>query len=618
MKKRITSKEIGDLLRQIPIPEPSPEFTSRIKESLSSCQADLEEISNLLKEIPVPEPTPDLTSRIEEHLSSYQKLRNLCPQIKEMFSLYADNLLASEEKSKVEEHLKICDSCNRELSNWQEIHSLLKEIAVPEPSPDLSLQIENLLLRASSAMPRRQVAEEETGCPPLRWDSDEDVRRGDREKVVKKEIGWRQYIPSLRLTALAGATAAAIFLLVLSRTYLPRRQADWKKTSPQLVAPPSPVPVAPPAVKEEAPEVKVSPEIAKKILPPLRGAEEALRGAEEAPPPPPIPVAKAKVLSLFAEIKPRVETLSATILKQEASFTTLSFLPQEEQIYSSLYNGNNLWLGLFTAPAKLVKVNPQGDYTIYTCAPGDDNATSMVFAKNYLWVGLDTVPLKILKISPEDGSYVSYLLDEPIPKDGTGGTRNAACFDGKYLWFGLWTKPARLVRVDPEDLSYEIYTCKEGEDNPSFALYDGKNVWFGLYTAPAKYIKVNPLDGTYLVYSCKEGENYIKAGVYDSKNIWFGLETTPGKFVKVNSEDGTYIAYNLREGENIVSAATFAQRYLWFALSTEPAKILQVNPSTGNYIAYSRRDIKKISSASFDGNNLWFPDRSGRLLKVSL
>lgn len=559
-----------------------PEEKLAVEKHLKRCKlcrrelSDLREIQNLLSQIPVPEPAKDLNSRITAHLSFYERVSKFCPQIKGRLPLYLDNLLSLEEKNQVEEHLKLCNFCNRELNNLQEISSLLKEITVPEPSPDLSLQIENRLLR---------------------------------EQIVKKEIGWRRFayplprwrifLPrGLRLTVLSGALAGAVLLFIYTRIY-------WKKTSPQpqIVKPEVTLPQLPSvAAKKEAPKEEV-PKVAKKVLPPTV---------------PQVPVIKPKILQLVKKTKPAVETLTATILNREASFTTLSLVPQEEQIYSSLYNGNNLWLGLFTAPAKLVKVDSQGNCTIYTCAVGDDNATSLVFAQNYLWVGLDVVPLKILKVNPQDGSYVSYILGEPIPKDGTGGIRNAACFDGKYLWFGLWTKPAKLVRVNPEDLSYEIYTCKEGEDNPSFGLFDGNNVWFGLYTAPAKYIKVNPSDGTYLVYSCKEGEDYIKTGVYDGKNIWFGLETMPGKFVRVNPEDGTYLAYNLRQGENIVSAATFAQPYLWFALSTEPAKILKVNPYTGNYITYIQGKIRNISSASFDGSNIWFPDKSGKLLKVSL
>ncbi len=552
---------------------------------------ELGEISSLLKEMPVPQARVDFSNL------------TFCPEIKSQLSPYLDGQLAFPEKETVEEHLRLCSYCRNELADLRSLKSLLKDIPVPAAGVDLPERIEKLLAK------RR-------GLPV------NEILRGLYETFrlpARRRISWDNLLPSLnRWVVFTGAAAGLIFLIIHFSTpgkKLPpvevrlksqTQESNSKKVAPSVVPVPK-IAAKPEATAEKKEETKVASIPKEKIVPKVE-------------------ITKPRILHLLSEVKPQVENILPTTLSREASFTTLSFLPTasaglpapQEQIYTSLYNGNHLWLGLFSSPAKIVKVDPQGNYAIYTCATGDDNATSMVYARGSLWVGLDSVPLKILKINPEDGSYKSYLIEETKFADGSGGVRNAATFDGKYLWFGLWTKPAKLVRINPEDLSYEIYTAQNGEDNPSYALYDGKNVWFGLYTAPGKYLKVNPADGTYVAYNLKEGENYIKTGVYDGQNVWFGLETNPGKLVKVNPFDGTYFAYNLRQGENIVTAGTFAQRYLWFSVASEPTKILQVNPYTGNYIAYTRGEVKSISSASFDGKNLWFPDKSGRLLKVSL
>jgi anti-sigma factor RsiW len=572
--------------------------------------AELSEISSLIKEIPVPQARVDFS-----HLT-------LCPEVRERLSLYFDGELNFQEKETVEKHLKVCAQCFSEFADLQTLNSLLKEIPVPTASVDLPERIENLLpevYKRTVYTERRNVWE---NLLPFRAEPFPSDTESLRTKCRVK--------PSLpRWAVFTGAVAGLIFLII--RFYTPQKELKVVKPvpPPAIVTPPV-VPVPKITTKPQEIDTTISrgkPEVTaekKEETTVVSIPKEEVTPKEVTAPK--VEIVKPKTLSFLTEVKPQVENIFPTTLTREASFTTLSFLPApqvglpapEEQIYTSLYNGSYLWLGLFSSPAKIVKINSSGNYTIYTCATGDDNATSMVYANGSLWVGLDSVPLKILKINPEDGSYKSYLLEESVFADGSGGVRNAVTFDGKYLWFGLWTKPAKLVRINPDDLSYQIYTCKEGEDNPSFALYDGKNVWFGLYTAPAKYLKVNPADGSCLAYTLKEGENYIKTGVYDGKNVWFGLETKPGKLVKVNPDDGNYVAYSLKEGENIITAGTFAQRYLWFSVASEPTKILQVNPYTGNYIAYTRGEIRNISSASFDGKNLWFPDKSGRLLKVSL
>lgn len=609
----------------------SPKEKKEMETHLLKCKTcaqeleQLKEIGSLLKEIPVPlrRNVGDLCAETIEQL-------DLCPEVSKRLSLAIDTPEII--TANIEKHLKICSRCSRELADLRMIHRLVREIPVPEAAVDLSQRIEENL-PTETIVSRKPT-----------WEHLASLKRFAKASLLpwpgRPSQPRKEYLlRGLRWAVLTGAAATFVFLIV--RFYTPTKKISTLPSIPQPVVVEQPVskpalepqpwpgrPIPEIAKKEE---ISPSEKIVKKIVPAPETVIETgehLTSEHLTSEHLKVELPKLKFLHFLNETKPQTENIIPTTLSREASFTTLSFLPTEEnglptpkeQIYVSLYNGNSLWLGLFTAPAKIVKIGVEQSqaYTVYTCAVGDDNATSMVYAQGSLWVGLDSIPLKILKVNPVDGSYQSYLVEETKFADDSGGIRNAATFDGKYLWFGLWTKPAKLVRINPEDLSYDIYTCKTGEDNPSFALYDGKNVWFGLYTQPAKYLKVNSADGSYLAYALKEGENYIKTGVYDGKNVWFGLETKPGKLVKVNPQDGTYFAYNLREGENMVTAGTFAQRYLWFSIASEPTKILQVNPYTGNYIAYTRGEIKNISAVSFDGKNLWFATSAAKLLKVSL
>ncbi|MEO0079268.1 MAG: TonB family protein [candidate division WOR-3 bacterium] len=59
--------------------------------------------------------------------------KRACRQVRELIGPYADNELDQDARSRVEEHLKTCPDCRRELEAIQMLHRLVREKATPRP-----------------------------------------------------------------------------------------------------------------------------------------------------------------------------------------------------------------------------------------------------------------------------------------------------------------------------------------------------------------------------------------------------------------------------------------------------------------------------------------------------
>lgn len=348
------------------------EEKKELKKHLLKCKTcvqeleQLKEIGSLLKEIPVPlrRNVGDLCAETIEQL-------DLCPEVNKKLSLAIDTPEII--TANIEKHLKICSRCSRELADLRMIHSLVREIPVPEAAVDLAQRIEEQLPT------KRTIWEHLLPSLPR------------KEYLLRGQLRW---------AVLTGAAATFVFLVV--HFYTPTKKVSTIFSTPQPVVVEQPVSkpaLEPQPIPEIAKKEEIGPskKIVKKIVPAPETVIETgehLTGEHLTGEHLKVEIPKLKFLHFLSETKPRTETIFPTTISREASFTTLSFLPGEEsglptpkeQIYVSLYNGNSLWLGLFTAPAKIVKIGGEQSqaYTVYTCAVGDDNATSMVYAQGSL------------------------------------------------------------------------------------------------------------------------------------------------------------------------------------------------------------------------------------------
>jgi hypothetical protein len=64
----------------------------------------------------------------------------------------------------------------------------------------------------------------------------------------------------------------------------------------------------------------------------------------------------------------RIPLLRYSLRKSE----TFDLASGENSAYSICFDGTHVWIGLFTSPAKIIKMDPaDGTYTVYTLASGD-------------------------------------------------------------------------------------------------------------------------------------------------------------------------------------------------------------------------------------------------------
>ncbi len=120
-----------------------------------------------------------------------------CAEVREQLSLYLYGELSAEEQAAVEAHLTTCTACAASLTQEEQLHALLRQRPVPEPSPQL--------LAECRAVLGEKLAEEALG-----W-------RG----LLR---GWFQTVPTLSVSR--GVTVLALLVLGFSAGWLVRPRAE--------------------------------------------------------------------------------------------------------------------------------------------------------------------------------------------------------------------------------------------------------------------------------------------------------------------------------------------------------------------------------------------------------
>ncbi|MEL7647442.1 MAG: DUF4349 domain-containing protein [Sedimentibacter sp.] len=98
-----------------------------------------------------------------------------CNDIRDMLSLYIDDELDEEERLLVEEHLRGCEDCRRELDEYKKIIQALRDLPDEEPPLGYCKRLHEKLLAAENEKPRVQeissdkVKPNKSGIVPRRW-----------------------------------------------------------------------------------------------------------------------------------------------------------------------------------------------------------------------------------------------------------------------------------------------------------------------------------------------------------------------------------------------------------------------------------------------------------------
>jgi len=140
-------------------------------------------------------------------------------------------------------------------------------------------------------------------------------------------------------------------------------------------------------------------------------------------------------------------------------------------------DGKRLWVCLYTVPAMVAVIDPRAStHNVLHLGAGENSrlCTSIVFDGKSMWVGLDTMPAALFRIE------VDTLESKVYPLHARSSCCRGLAFAQGALWAGLYTEPAQIVRLDPRKESYEIVTLPDAYFNTRDLASDGKNLWIGL------------------------------------------------------------------------------------------------------------------------------------------
>lgn len=275
----------------------------------------------------------------------------------------------------------------------------------------------------------------------------------------------------------------------------------------------------------------------------------------------------------------------------------------EDYCEALTFDGTYIWAGLWTEPAKILKINPfDNSYTVITCAAGENKCTSLTFDGTHVWAGLSPdAPAKILKINPVNNSYTVI----------TAGVGQWYCrsltFDGTYVWAGITNDPATVLKINPADNSFVSVTEDVGESVAIYAMtFDGTYVYAGLNLSPFKILKIDPSDNSIVVITGAAGENKCDALTFDGTYVWAGLCTDPAKILKINPTDNSYIVIEGTASADCGSSMIYDGTYVWCGCYTYPAKIMKINPIDNNIVTITAAATEDACLALlFDGTYVW-------------
>ena len=238
----------------------------------------------------------------------------------------------------------------------------------------------------------------------------------------------------------------------------------------------------------------------------------------------------------------------------------------------------HFYVGIFTAPAKVMKIDPSTMATVatWTGASGEDYCSSITFDGTYIYVGLQrgfAEPCRIVKINPSTMATVATWT-------GAAGENNIArlTFDGTYIYAGIAESPAKVIKINTSTMAtVATWTGAAGENDCSDLAFDGIYIYAGLNIIPGQVKKINPSTmATVATWTGAAGKELCEGLTFDGTYIYAGLYLFPVEIVKINpSTMATISIWTGAAGENYCNNLTFDGTYICAALATSPAKVIR-------------------------------------------
>jgi len=191
-------------------------------------------------------------------------------------------------------------------------------------------------------------------------------------------------------------------------------------------------------------------------------------------------------------------------------------------VYTSHFDGRDVWMGLYSEPGRVLRVNRQtGDRDEFIVREAPKwSVRSIASDGNRLWVCLYTVPAMVAIVDPQASSHTVLHLGRS--DNLILGT--SIVFDGESMWVGLDTMPATLVRINVKTLRYQVWRLDPPSSCCRCLIFADGALWAGLYTEPAQIVRVDPRKDSYEVVVLPDAYFNTRDLACDGKNLWIGLQ----------------------------------------------------------------------------------------------
>jgi len=263
----------------------------------------------------------------------------------------------------------------------------------------------------------------------------------------------------------------------------------------------------------------------------------------------------------------------------------LALFPDQEQVRGSVIVGSYLYLGLFTAPGIIVKIDLTDfsyvDYTLLNS--GEDDIASLIADETgtYLYAGCFTSPGNVVQIN-----IASFSRSNGLTLASGENQAYALATSGSFLYAGCFTTAGKVARIDLTTFTQSgtTVTLAAGENQVASLALSGDYLYCGLYTTNGKVARIYL--GTFLqsgtTVTLAAGEDYVISLDISGNYLYCGLETTAGKVARIDLttflQSGTTVT--LAAGENIVATLSNDGTYVYCGCNVSPGKVARIDIAT--------------------------------------
>ena len=188
--------------------------------------------------------------------------------------------------------------------------------------------------------------------------------------------------------------------------------------------------------------------------------------------------------------------------------------------YACNHDGKDIWIGMYTQPGCLLRVDRQTGRTREYVIPVAPmwSIRDVAFAAGKVWVPLYDVPGRVVGIDPESGEQQTIPLGEAHILPST-----LAVTDG-YVWAGLDTLPARVVRIDPASGEVRPFVFSPLSSSCRAMSAVDRTLWVALYTEPAQIVRLDVDTEAWEVIELPGDFSNSRALAYDGAYLYIGLQ----------------------------------------------------------------------------------------------